>query len=408
MKTVRVPAGALPGDVIELLPDAIGSSKTGNVHEAVLVKDFSKASKYIVAVPEGINPGDTFLVGPTLSSQDIKKVHTEGVGGRLLDAKLKLCRSMIIQEVKNVFEFRRSPSKLEKCVRHCCSSACLHLCCGSWMHCSQAPPREFLVSDGDASEATFLFVVKEVSNRSMRERCNPNHSLTLEAFHVIDEIQDDGLKRVIRPDLNKGPIFEVERQGQWCLSCCSCGIKECHHKFVVRHSSNMHAEAASYYGAQIIGENDRTMIGRGLQTCCGGSCCTPTLAVMRRDEIVTESGIGLTDTKFAYLEGPCCCTGGPLSSCSKRNKYWYMSRTKGKAYDIASISSVRNWRLPSDLSHIFLGEPIMVSIRKRDGMTPSEKKLTLGTLLIRDYMFMRHSSCVFCCSCHCLGGNCTV
>ena len=410
MRTVKVPPGAAPGDIMEMRRD---NSNTNYSKEetatAVLVADFTKtASKYLVAVPHGPSPGDTFTIGPTLSKEEIHAFHTAAVGGRLLDTELQLCRSMVVQEVQGVFERRRTPSMLERCVRATSASACFHPCCGSCLRCAMAPPREFLVSDGDAIQHTFLFLIKEISNRSQRERCGPNHSLLLKAFPVVDERNTAGV-RALRPDVSKGPVFEMERRGHWCLSCCACGAKDCHQKFVLRHSTDAHAQAASYYGQQIMGGGDARMIGSGFQTCCGGACCTPTLAVMRRDEIVTESGIGLTDKTFAFLEGPCCCTGGPVSCCKRRDKFWYISRTKGKAYDIASVSDPKKWRLPEDLDSISTGrEPVLLHFRKRGGMTSAEKKLTLSTLLAREYMWMRHSSCVFCFSWHCLGGNCTV
>ena len=185
-------------------------------------------------------------------------------------------------------------------------------------------------------------------------------------------------------------------------------VSKGHQKFVLRHSTEAHARAASYYKQEIVSGGDARIIGSGSQTCCGGSFCTPTLAVMRRDEIVTESGIGLTDRRFAFLEGPCCCRDGPVPCCYRRNKYWYISKTNDKAYDIASISVDRSWRLPGDLDYISVGEPVKLNFRKRGGMTSSEKKLTLSTLLAREYMWMRYTSCVFCCACHCLGGNCTI
>ena len=410
MQTVKVPTGASPGDIVEL-PRRDGTESL-NEDTAILVADFASASassKYLVAVPHGLSPGDSFTVAPTLSEKEVHKVHTAAVGGRLLETELQLCRSMVVQEVQGIFERRRTPLKLETCVRTTSASACFHPCCGSCLRCAIAPPREFLVSDGDASKHTFLFLIKEISNRSQRQRCSPNHSLLLKGFPVIDEISTTG-ERTLQPDVSKGPVFEMERPGHWCLSCCACGVKECHHRFVLRHSSDAHAKAESYYGQQIVGSGgaDSRMIGRGLQMCCGGACCTPTLMVMRRDEVVTESGIGLTDTGFAFLEGPCCCTGGPISCCKKRDKFWYVSRTRGKAYDIASVSRAKNWRLPDDLdSNVGVGEPVLLNFRKRGGMTSSEKKLTLSALLAKEYMWTRHSSCVFCFSCHCLGGNCT-
>ena len=294
-----------------------------------------------------------------------------------------------------------------------------------------------------------------------RARCAPNHSIIIQAYRVIHEKEriggdpDDGddngsnpqetpvvrtmthdsavgtaaeattattnttiWRHTLRPDLQRGPMFAIARRGSGvCLSFCNLGWDACaqhfvvtdggydHHSFLRAKSKNNRSSAGAA-GVGKINDGGSGIIGRAYQTKCGGgSCCVPTLNVMRRDSIATADGISETENVFAFLEGPWCCAGG--CCCEKRNrKHWYMSAAKGKAYDIATIQDT-TWRMPEGLAHLRRRgmPPRFVSFRKRGGMTPAEKKLTIATVVGAQYAFVRRGGSVGLCQCHCCGAN---
>ena len=396
---VTCPSNAKPGTLVKV--DGLQLNGTASNNNAL-------TSKY-VAVPEGILPGESFHVAEPLTTGQIKQVFVQGTAPGYASVELELTRSLVMQEVKGVFlnQPRSTPGLCCSIVRRCAASSCLHPFCFCF-GCSSDESREFLLKDGHSEENDFLYLVKERSEGesclSTRRSCAPNHPLTLEAYRLLPLTSPDG---VLRPDVRRGPEFTVDRHGYCLLSCFACCIQNCKHRFYV-HDRNLQPGA---------GDQPGDIIGLGYQQTCGGSpcydctpeamcCLTPTVAVMRRDTVMTAAGWGESDSVLGILEGPCCCYGGWC--CEKRKGHWFFSDTQGKAFDVGAmmLSDVSRHHIPARMNHLLVGEPVLMEFTKRN-LSQVDKKLAAATMLVLNFMFLRSKSQgVVCCNFHCCGANC--
>ena len=319
----------------------------------------------------------------------------------------------------------------------------------------------------NSSANNYLYLVKERSrNRccSLRRICNPNHSLMLEAYRVLplsnapadienglntmnmsqlkqqasalnalhkgsvrnvhklkankDETvlrtlireaeclrRDRESQEILRPDIKRGPEFTIVRQGHCLLSCCAC-LKECKHRYEVY---DRNVSPGVVKPGNLIGLGYQQTCGQSLCTDCTPEalcCCTPTVAVMRRDTVMTGNGWGSTDRVLGVLEGPCCCYDGLC--CRSRSKHWYFSQTPGKSYDVGALmfSTLAKHAVPNAmLQHHTVGNPILMELTKRN-LTTTDKKLMISTMVAMKYMFLRDWwSGVVCCNVHCCGAT---
>jgi hypothetical protein len=428
-KIYHCPKNGKPGELIEV-QTITTSNKTTHKRKG----EMQKPNKY-VAVPNGIKPGEPFHVPVPLTTGQVKEVLMAGTAPGFGSVELQLTRSLVMQEVQGTFVDLKSnspsPNSTEssKCIKkiQCCAgTSCMHPFCFCFgcssisNQISKGTGREFLFKDGHSSNVTdgkgkdpYLYLVKERSHNgfiSVRRWCHPNHSLILEAYRVLPIIPpNDGSsssnEQILRPDIKRGPEFTVIRRGHCFLSCCAA-VKECKHKFVV-HDRNVSP------GDVKPGK----IIGMGYQQTCGGSpcfdctpeamlCCTPTIAVMRRDTVMTANGWGSADRVLGMLEGPCCCYDG--FCCRKRAKHWFFSQTPGKAYDVGALmfSNLSRHHVPNTMlkQHV-VGKPILMEFTKRN-LSNVDKKLIASTMLLMKYMFLREWwQGVMCCNFHCCGAN---
>ena len=426
--TITCPPDTLPGELVQLKQQHTNTTHNTPASFSIKASTSSKRktnrqtpNKY-VAIPTGIKPGEQFHVPLPLTTGQIKQVLLKntapGLNGEL---ELTLTRSLLLQEVHGIFVDVKAtpsplpPSLLASCftlIQCCAATSCLHpLCFG--LGCSQlstnSAGREFLLKDGHGGNQDFLYLLKERNIDScccsLHRGCYPNHSFTMEAYRVLplDDTGTNSSAVLLQPDIKRGPEFSIVRPGYCCLSGCVC-VKECRQKFVV-HDRNV------VPGSVAPG----TVLGLGYQQCCGGSpcydctpeamlCCTPTMAVMRRDTVMTANGWGSTDRVLGMLEGPCCCYDG--FCCRRRNKHWFFSQTPGKAYDVGAFTfNKKGADVPTSMRHLRIGGSMEMTFKKRN-LSNVDKKLMASTMVALKYIFLRdwwQGACLF--NFHCCGAN---
>ena len=434
---VLCPPNSAPGTLVRVNSDnsdhplPVGQTSHSNGSSRKRAKGNTASSSRYVAIPAGIQPGDQFFVPAPLTTGQVKEAIMKGTAPGYGKVELTLTRSLVMQEVHGIF-MDPTPKKSACCkrVQCCAATSCMHPFCWCFGCSSTGVGREFLFKDGHSDQDEFLYLVKERSDSSgcctLRRRCNPNHPFILEAYRVMP-LEVEG---ILRPDVRRGPEFTVHRRGFCLLSGCAC-LRECKQRWEVidramdiktTNSSHTVTKAAANSGdaASIDvpppSHAARGVIGVGFQQTCGNSpcydctpeamlCCTPTVAVMRRDVVMTGKGWGSTDRVVGMLEGPCCCYGGLC--CKKRARHWFFSSTQGKAYDVGALmmSDVSRHHVPPSMHHRLIGEPILLEFTKRN-MSNTDKKLTVSAMLALKYMFLRDwEAGVVCCTCHCCGAN---
>lgn len=257
---------------------------------------------------------------------------------------------------------------------------------------AQIWPNTYIISDRDRQMPVHnhpeglrvpipVFIVKEDSGCCCRAFCPGNQPLLAKVYHAKD---GDGVEYggkccgctkplKFKPDLAKGPIMTLERDG-CCTKCLGCFVctEGC--------QNDMYMHVGDFTGSPGTTKPEGTYFARSVMPIGGGGC---------RPRVDITAGGARANDPFAIVSGPCCFAGWKGLCCGDVFK---VSSAADQSADIGLINKREAQGCYENCLRMFTNVDIynFSFTSKYKSLAPEQKAAMLGNIIHLDYIFFEN------------------